>query len=49
MFNSNLYKKHYPIQSPSDLYEMSEKDRKKLAEWKLMCGIGIIDRLYMEV
>lgn len=33
MFNSNLYKKHYPIQSPSDLYEMSEKDRKKLAEW----------------
>lgn len=25
MFNSNLYKKHYPIQSPSDLYEMSEK------------------------
>lgn len=33
MFNSNLYKKHYPIQSPSDLYEMSGKDRKKLAEW----------------
>ena len=33
MFNSNLYKKHYPIQSSSDLYEMSEKDRKKLSNW----------------
>ena len=33
MFNSDLYKNHYPIQSQSDLYGMSEKDRKKLAEW----------------
>lgn len=37
MFNSNLYKKHYPIQSPSDLYEMSEKDRRKLSNW--ICGM----------
>lgn len=33
MFNSDLYKKHYPIQSQSDLYGMSDKDRKKLSEW----------------
>lgn len=53
MFNSDLYKKHYPIQSQSDLYGMSEKDRKNwqsgFMTLKLMCGIGIIDRLCMEV
>ena len=33
MFNSSFFKKHYPIQSQTELYEMSEKDRRKLSNW----------------
>ena len=33
MFNSSFFKKHYPIQSQTELYEMSEKDRRKLSIW----------------
>ena len=48
MFNSNLYKKHYPIQSSPDLYEMSEKDRKKLAEWIYDIETDVQDWNYRE-
>lgn len=37
MFNSSFFKKHYPIQSQTELYEMSEKDRRKLSNW--ICGM----------
>lgn len=33
MFNSKMYKKHYPIKSSADIVNMNTADKKKLIKW----------------